>query len=277
MKTITLAAALALAITFTISCTSNVEMPPPPENFVEAGGSSSSGSKANSSGSENSSSSATPGSSSSAVVGTGSCEDFVKGTKREHYGMDKEQFCDERDGKKYVYVEIGDQTWMAENLNYEADGSLCYGNITTNCTTYGRLYDWVTAMAACPSGWRLPSDNDWNTLMAFVHSNNSLGSYTPNTTSSYAGKYLKATSGWNSYGGVSGNGEDTYGFSALPGGHQYSGSDFSAVGYRGDWWTSSSEDISNSAYNRYMENSENVLNNYNDVKSHLYSVRCVED
>jgi uncharacterized protein (TIGR02145 family) len=259
-------AALALAITFTISCTSNVEMPPPPENFVEAGGSSSSGSKANSSGSENSSSSATPGSSSSAVIGVGSCEDFVKGAKREHYGMDKEQFCDERDGKKYVYVKIGEQTWMAENLNYNASGSKC-GNgstlsdaNTTTCDTYGRLYDWSTAMAVCPFGWHLPSNAEWDALMTAVGG------------SSTAGKYLKATSGWNS----NGNGLDSYGFSALPGGYGSSGGNFSSVGDLGYWW-SASEGNSSRAYFRWMlYNSEGAIDNFND-KGNLFSVRCVED
>jgi uncharacterized protein (TIGR02145 family) len=95
--------------------------------------------------------------------------------------------------------------------------------------------------------------------------------------SSTAGKHLKATSGWNR----GGNGEDTYGFSALPGGClKFSGdiSSFIGVGNYGYWWSSS--EYGNAgyfAYYRYM------VFNYDDAyyevngKSDLFSVRCVKD
>jgi uncharacterized protein (TIGR02145 family) len=82
---------------------------------------------------------------------------------------------------------------------------------------------------------------------------------------------LKATSGWNS----GDNGEDTYGFSALPGGYGYSGGRFSNVGIYGDWWTAS-EDGSSYAYDRYMYYSESA-NYYGSNKSDLFSVRCAQD
>jgi uncharacterized protein (TIGR02145 family) len=170
-----------------------------------------------------SSSSNTLQSSSSVVVGVGLCQGFVNGTTREHYGKSKAQFCDPRDGKKYVYVTIssptwGSQTWMAENLNYNASGSKCYNNLEDNCAIEGRLYDWATAMGLssscnseksscpppeknkgiCPSGWHLPSGDDVNKLKRIVGNE---------------GSKLKVTSGWlnESY-----NGTDDYGFSALP-------------------------------------------------------------
>jgi len=116
------------------------------------------------------------------------------------------QFCDTRDSKVYKFVKIGTQTWMAENLDYNASGSKCYNNSTSNCTTYGRLYDWATARNACPDGWHLPSNVDWNVLMKFVNP-----SCSDNSSCAGAGTKLKAKSGWNSYSGVPA-GMDNYGF-----------------------------------------------------------------
>jgi len=213
-------------------------------------------------------------------------------------------------GETYQTVVIGTQTWFKRNLNYDVSGSKCYGEggkvensegtgyvwlsnseIQANCVTYGRLYNWVTAMALpsscqssscasqistkhkgiCPSGWHIPSDSDWNVLMKFVNPNCS-----DNKECRGAGTRLKATSGWN-YGGVSGNGTDDYGFSALPGG-SYGSSDvpFLTVGYRGYWW-STSENGSGNAYSRYMTYYYEDAYWLNSVKTILYSVRCLQD
>jgi uncharacterized protein (TIGR02145 family) len=224
------------------------------------------------------------------------CNGFVDGAEREHYGIMKEQFCDSRDGKKYFYVEIGDQTWMAENLNYNAANSRCYGDNTGgdsqgNCTTYGRLYDWATAMAlssscnsttcsgqvsakhqgVCPNGWHIPSNDDWGALMTAVGG------------SSTASPHLKTTSGWDLDGRSYGNGVDTYGFSALPGGYGYSSTVYRTVG-DSTFWFSASEYNSISAcfwkidhyYDFAISGNAFGQSDWN-IKPRFFSVRCLKD
>jgi len=169
-------------------------------------------------------------------------------------------FTDPRDGKVYKTVKIENQVWMAENLNYDAPGSKFYDNNSTNAEKYGRLYNWETAKKACPAGWHLPSNYEWQPLVDFVG------------REKIAGKKLKARSGWND----NGNGEDTYEFSALPGGYGLSCGSFYDVGDHGFWWSSSEYD-SNDAYRRHMSYSHEKVDNGNYDKSRLFSVRCVQD
>jgi len=175
--------------------------------------------------------------------------------------------CSSDDGDGgYKTVKIGDQVWMAENLNYNVAGSVCYDNDLANCNRYGRLYNWKTAMSICPSGWHLPSDADWEKLINYVENKN--GCF------GCAGKYLKATSDWNE----DGNGQDTYGFSALPGGigNSDSNGNFRDIGEYGVWW-SSSECYEYNAYGRLMYYDYDYA--FYDVgdKEILLSVRCLQD
>jgi uncharacterized protein (TIGR02145 family) len=165
---------------------------------------------------------------------------------------------DSRDSKTYKTVVVGTQTWMAENLNFNAPGSKCYGvdNAPINCNTYGRLYNLETAKAACPSGWKLPSEKDWETLIAAVGG------------VSVAGTRLKAESGWNN----NGNGTNVVGFSALPGGYEFFESNFSLfydMGTMGYWWSSGGT-------NWVMANSFGFVHKMERSSSVLLSVRCLK-
>jgi len=181
-------------------------------------------------------------------------------------------FTDPRDKNTYKTVRIGKQVWMAENLAFNAADSKFYGDDQTNCDKYGRLYNWETAMEMCPSGWHLPEHTEWEILMDFV------GGF------ERAGKYLKATKGWDIYKEFFG--QDKYGFAALPGGFGIVSNWnnlYGEIGKSGFWWSASEIDV-NYAYYRsifynrdgaYVENSNSFLRTFK--KSDLLSVRCVED
>jgi uncharacterized protein (TIGR02145 family) len=167
------------------------------------------------------------------------------------------RFTDARDGKTYRTVRIGTQTWMAENLNYQTGNSWCYKNDPSNCSKYGRLYDWNTAKKACPAGWHLPSNQEWTTLVNYAGG------------ASTAGTKLKSKSpNWN--------GEDAYGFSALPGGRRITDGSFYDLGSWGDWWSATEFDASY-AYRRDMISGYTYVIEYYYLKSYGHSVRCLQD
>ena len=169
---------------------------------------------------------------------------------------------------------------MAENLNYKVDNSWCYDNSADSCAKYGRLYTWTAAMniassylsasaaavisaphqGVCPAGWHIPTDAEWTTLVNYVGG------------SSTAGTALKSTSGWYD----SGNGTDTYGFSALPAGVRLSSGLFSYVGYYADFW-SATEGGTGYADTRGLDYYGADMGTGSSDKLSAFSVRCVQD
>jgi uncharacterized protein (TIGR02145 family) len=184
--------------------------------------------------------------------------------------------ADGRDGQKYRTARIGGQTWMAENLDYlpTKGKSWCNDNDNSNCHEYGRLYDWAAAMAVCPSGWHLPTEQEWDELVGWV---NLVGG-------GRAGDELKAAGGWWSGrdarwdGGYKG-GTDDYGFSALPGGRRYDNRFSESGGYNGHWWTAT--EARGGAYQREIDSYGNDSYRMKEAKSYPkdagLSVRCVMD
>ena len=195
---------------------------------------------------------------------------------------------DDRDGKTYKTVSIGSQTWMAENLNYDYNKktakSYCYNDVADSCAKYGRLYTFAAAMdsaalfgdagkgcgygkvcypdkhtrGVCPSGWHLPNDAEWQVLF-----------FAFNVTYTDGGRTFRSVNGWN---GI--EGDDDYGFSALPAGVRYDGGKFDEVGDYTSFWVNSEIDF-NYSYRLEVDNYWSLWRNAN--KSDAYSVRCIKD
>ena len=175
---------------------------------------------------------------------------------------------DTRDGKRYKIVEIAGKTWMAENLNYKTpSGSFCYNVKDSKCGRYGRLYDWKTALTACPAGWRLPSREEWGELI--VAAGDADG----------AGYTLKSARGWHydDRDRKSGGGADDYGFSALPGGRRdcyYAY--FNGAGAEGSWWTATEKDGESAQYID-IDYFSDAAEESDGSKTYGFSVRCLQD
>jgi len=185
--------------------------------------------------------------------------------------IDYGTFTDTRNGTTYRTVEIGTQTWMADNLNYKTDDSWCYGEGKSgyspddSCNKYGRLYTWEAAKTACPTGWHLPTKQEWQILVDYAGGENN------------AGKYLKSQTGWNYFSDEIQN-LNTYGFSALPGGSYLSGSDYYNAGYDGNWWTASEYGYGYSYYMNMYNGFDKVFSFFENVSIGFgISVRCVAD
>ena len=169
-------------------------------------------------------------------------------------------FVDTRDSQTYRTVTIGAQTWMAENLNFKTENSFYYNNSAEYGKKYGRLYTWTAAQTACPSGWHLPTNKDFETLFAAVGG------------SSVAGDKLKSASGW--YGDRGGSG--AYAFAARPAGYWGNNGRFQGEKFSTFFW-SSTEYSRDDAYNMALDYVDGKAFLSYDYKSDGFSVRCVKD
>lgn len=193
----------------------------------------------------------------------------------------------EYEGQIYKTVVIGEQTWMAENLNYKVNGSKCYYDNQLNCDRYGRLYNWAMAMdieqannnydwngsdekhrGICPKGWHLPSNAEWDELKNFIEEDSNC--------SDCAGSLLRSIEEdeWLGYS------YNNYGFSALAAG--FFVNDYTSYYYGGQftgWLTSTEEENTiDKSYIIVMGVGYDYLgvSNYYE-KSSFLPVRCVMD
>jgi len=197
---------------------------------------------------------------------------------------------------------------MAENLNFETAGSFCPEGDSRNCPRLGRLYTWAEARSVCPEGWRLPTKEDFESLVAAT-SEDAAQSLSPSLAQSpsqslaqsqagnsgavpsasnavqnnRAGAALKASDGWFK----KGNGTDDFGFNALPAGYRgaiskaddgtISGGKFDGIGGYAYFWsaTEDAENRESNAFYLFLSFSSDVASINAFAKEDYRSVRCV--
>lgn len=192
-------------------------------------------------------------------------------------------FTDTRDNKTYQWVKIGDQTWMAENLAFDAgSGSCAYDNNEELISIYGRLYTWATALSVCPTGWHLPSATEWTILSTYLADNGYNYDKSIGGGDSKIAKSIAAKTNWSLSTVIGSIGNDltlnnTSYFSALPGGMWDDGNKFFNGLGKGAGWFSSTEYRLLTAFSRHIT-SDNVgmWQAYADKTSKL-SIRCIKD
>jgi uncharacterized protein (TIGR02145 family) len=178
---------------------------------------------------------------------------------------DKFSFTDERDGQTYKALRIGNQIWMAENLNYDAgQGSWVYENDKSNARKYGKLYNWEIAKNLSPEGWHIPSYDEWLELKDYIRDQG--------YKSMKEGKALKSEVGWDEFEDQTVMGTDEFGFAALPGGYRGRDGQFMDLGRKGYWWTSTNY-VNNCILS--SENAYLTLSFYDSTDA--FSIRCIKD
>lgn len=201
------------------------------------------------------------------------------------------EMTDSRDGQVYKTVKIGNQVWMAQNLNYFTSDfsykAVCHG-IEQHCDVSGRLYTWAIAMDSighakageyacgdgetfcpitddyqgiCPKGWHLPTKAEFDTLVVVVGG------------ASIAGKVLKSQVGWNN----GGNGSDSVGFSALPAGERFDEpGTCRGEGLTTEFWSATGYYAVGAQTLRLGSHTDEAKIDYN-LKLRYLSIRCIND
>ena len=192
---------------------------------------------------------------------------------------------DARDGQSYKTKKIGDQWWMAENLNYETlTASYCYYDLPSNCNIYGRLYSDPAIVYACPDGWHLPTDEEWKEMERFLGmSESDVNNSGDERDTGSVGDKLKSVSGWE----LGHNGTNESGFDALPGGfwwsyytnmNTYLIEGYDGLGFNATFWSSTRGNLPgpNRQWVRRLYPNE-VVGREQWLISWRASIRCVKD
>lgn len=174
------------------------------------------------------------------------------------------QYTDTRDGNIYNTINIGTQVWFAENLNYQMTSECwAYDDNEENAETYGRLYSWETATVACPSGWHLPSNTEWNTLIEYLGGPASAGGTLKETgTIHWKIPNVDATNSSN--------------FTALPGGMRTTNNNFIDIEANSYFWSTTFSSNTEAYYRKLDYDRGTAVYGYMEKGIGL-SVRCIKD
>ena len=141
-------------------------------------------------------------------------------------------------GQTYSVVEINGRTWMAENMNYKTNYSMCLDDLEENCAKYGRLYTYEAAVHVCPDGWHLPGIDEFLEVYDMVDK------------------------------------LETYGFEPLPAGMYSSGSG-QYISDEMSWWFDYLIDGADYGILLVIDNGESPYRD--EYVENAHSVRCVKD
>jgi len=182
---------------------------------------------------------------------------FGQEKKKKKFSHTIGSYTDQRDGKEYRTITFTKQhhnsyiqrTWLAENLKYEVEGSLCYDDLKEYCDAFGKLYNYEQANLACPSGWHVPTIVEWKHLFAFFE-----GSH-------HAAKHL-----------MSGGDSD---MNMLYGGFATASKEFQQAGSSGNWWDNELKDSNTAGIITLQKGSEQIYHS-KVGDSYFLHTRCVK-
>ena len=172
--------------------------------------------------------------------------------------LKKSDVTDSRDKQKYRTVKIADREWFADNLNLNVPNSYCYAEDENNCMAYGRLYTWEAAIQACPAGYRLPTDEDFESLWTAAGADFNVA------------YLLKTDYGWSG----ETNGNDTLKFSAMPAGNRFDDGNYGNLSKIAFFWSASAEGEEANVW--YMSSKSMGFSYMTKPKTFGFSVRCVK-
>jgi uncharacterized protein (TIGR02145 family) len=198
--------------------------------------------------------------------------------------LSKTSIARDVEGRNYKIKKVGNQSWMAENLK---TSKFANGDVIPNVSdpsswkelsrggwtwfkndkgfdaVAGKLYNGYAVLdprGLCPYGWRVPTDQDWQNMTDFLGGEQAVGAK------------IKANFGWS--GG--GNGTNTSGFNALPGGSRKNNGSDDGAGEFGDWW-SSTQSKTGKGWSRNLAATHNMVYRGEFSYKFGFSVRCVKE
>jgi uncharacterized protein (TIGR02145 family) len=185
---------------------------------------------------------------------------------------------DTRDGQRYYYSTIGNLYWFTFNLNWKGAGH-SYMQVDALGEIYGRLYNWNEAKVACPEGWRLPDNTDWESLAEALSGNSDLvfdGKWAGLGADIAVKATLNSVNIWKYSPNM--NFSNRFQFNAIPSGN--STGNFRTYLNRGEygtWWSADEKDAEDAFYRYIYFDSPDFPYNFANKESFGASVRCVKD